>query len=538
MPTETATDADKFASNESQQEQSEHPETPQSQQSQYINGTTATIEGDIDEQEFMRRIMSSQSLVGEELLASSRLVNSPTTELSPFTPTSEATTTPSIILKLKTSLSLEPPPPPMSSSMDGGGLDNSLRSTLSLRQTSFTRPPRIPSTAGKQQPPNPQTISHSRGHSHSDYSTLSALTDNSWESNNNNNAKQASQHSRRPRTKSLGDANNYTANSPHTQKSTPVNLLQPILMDHDPSPPASIFTPASIQRFDNNNRKQQWSPPSIDPILLGRSPLSSVYQDETKPDLIVPNISSFTANTSRMSSMLTEVSKKLQQQVKSSSPKAKNDRTDIPVYHFGQPPDAESISQDEEISYIAEKQAQLPESPREPGDHDNTEIESYILKHFLGVDLVVQSHQSLLLRITRLFMAICLGTIILCHFILEVPTILAAAGEISLRTMQLVCFLGIYQPVLVEVTYSLESRMKSYMIGGWHCLLGVWSLLNLIGTEYWFYSKSSPHLTRLLACMLGLSIAAGMKRFLLKYILVTQLIGTFTSSLIHKSHKL
>lgn len=200
------------------------------------------------------RIFSSHSLVGEELLASSRRP-SINVELSPFTP-SEETTPPSIQLEAKTKT------PSFSGDVEVPLSGQSAASRHKARNDPaiLTRPPRVPQQVASTALNNRKDPLHHRGHSHSDYSLLSALTDSSWESNS---------HSHRYKRLPLSyDGNersspgNLTTASSH--KSTPANLLQPILSG-ETNPPVSIFTSPdpSPRRAKEAAQEKQSAPPSI-----------------------------------------------------------------------------------------------------------------------------------------------------------------------------------------------------------------------------------------------------------------------------------
>eukprot|EP00980_Cylindrotheca_fusiformis_P005229 scaffold1119_cov120-Cylindrotheca_fusiformis.AAC.9 len=203
------------------------------------------------------RIRSSHSLVGEELLASSRHPSQElaiNVELSPFTPSDE-TTPPSIRLKAKTTTSSFP--------NDVDLQQHSVASSYKRRNDSAgpavrKRPPRIPQQVApttQNNNNNRKDTRHHRGNSHGDYSLLSALTDSSWESNSH------SRHRLKRRTFSY-DENERSSPGNLTTASTPVSLLQPILSEGT-NLPVSIFTSPDPRKTElSQTSKEEKTSPS------------------------------------------------------------------------------------------------------------------------------------------------------------------------------------------------------------------------------------------------------------------------------------
>ena len=189
-----------------------------------------------------KRVPSSQDLVGEELLASSRQLtpNQMDEVLSPFTPT-ETATPPSIHLRSLTSFS-------QLTEMDEGPSHNRVRTSNDLNKAS-TRPPRIPNqvapalTQASHRVNNTDASNGSRGwtNTQTDVSLLSGLTDSSSETS----------HQLKKRTASWDANDNSPPDGVITAhlNSTPLDILQPILPDAA-TPPISIFT-----KKNNNDRK-------------------------------------------------------------------------------------------------------------------------------------------------------------------------------------------------------------------------------------------------------------------------------------------
>jgi hypothetical protein len=218
------------------------------------------------------QIWSSHSLVGEELLASSRhpsLELAVDVELSPFTP-SESTTPPSIHLHAKTKT------PSFSNDMDVPQSAQSAASSQKARNdhVALARPPRIPQQVGS-------TSLHNRKDTRN--SDLSALTDSSWESNS---------HSRIRKRRTLSyDGNdrsspgNFTTASSH--KSTPFNLLQPILSG-ETKPPVSIFTSSHLlpTKATQHTKEKSIAPPSIQTTSTIMNTKQSNWFSLQQPDAV------------------------------------------------------------------------------------------------------------------------------------------------------------------------------------------------------------------------------------------------------------
>lgn len=203
-----------------------------------------------------KRVPSSQDLVGEELLASSRQLtpNQMDEVLSPFTPT-ETATPPSIHLRSLTSFS-------QLTEMDEGPSHNRVRTSNDLNKAS-TRPPRIPNqvapalTQASHRVNNTDASNGSRGwtNTQTDVSLLSGLTDSSSETS----------HQLKKRTTSWDANDNSPPDGVITAhlNSTPLDILQPILPDAA-TPPISIFTKKNNEN-DLSQQKGKQLPQNIRP---------------------------------------------------------------------------------------------------------------------------------------------------------------------------------------------------------------------------------------------------------------------------------